>query len=93
VVEYGTAATESMNGANSPSGVAAESGQTGGTATAGEGAAQGMSGDSTVMNSGSSADAADYLKRIHIKDSIFKIVSRRYQREEILKNLAVIRRR
>jgi hypothetical protein len=91
VVEYNTAPTESMNGANSPGGVAAESGQTGGTATAGEGAAQGMSGDSTVMNSGSSADAVDYLKRIHIKDSIFKIVSRRYQREEILKNLAVIR--
>jgi hypothetical protein len=83
VVEYGTAATESMNGANTSDGVTAGSGETGDTSIAGEG----LSGDSPGMNSGSSSDAADYLTRIHKKDSIFKIVTRRYQKEEQRKNI------
>ena len=59
-----------------------------------EGSGAGEDGDlansGTLGNGeGSSEDAPDYLKRIHKKDSIFKIVSRRYAREESRKNIGL----
>ncbi|MBU6152805.1 MAG: hypothetical protein KGP28_00755 [Bdellovibrionales bacterium] len=42
---------------------------------------------------GSPKDAADYLKRIHKKDSIFKIVSKRYAKEESRKHIGASRNR
>ncbi len=94
VVEY-------PGGKNGASASGSDETKEGALATNGEAGAEGLEGsgageDGDLANSGtlgngegSSEDAPDYLKRIHKKDSIFKIVSRRYAREESRKNIGL----
>jgi hypothetical protein len=107
VVEYGAAEKDGSKSGDSgsqdgatPAGAGAGAGSGaggGGSLGAGTGASgsegSGESSGSGAGGGGSASDAPDYLKRIHAKDSIFRIVSRRYQREVILKNVGVSRRR
>ena len=88
VVEYGVdpskAGEEIANGArdegkSDPSGAPGGAGsETGGLAGAGG-----------SLASGANLDAADYLSRIHKKDSIFKIVSLRYKKEVDRKSVLI----
>ncbi len=76
VLEFGSGKRGAGEG-----GASADGSEAGGAS--GSGGVAGLDG----AGGGSREDSADYLTRIHKKDSIFKIVTRRYQKEEQRKNI------
>jgi hypothetical protein len=81
VLEFGSG----KDGAGDGSADSNTGGSRGGDGSSASGGALGS--DGAGAGTGSLEDATDYLTRIHKKDSIFKIVTRRYQKEEQRKNI------